>query len=127
MYAVDLFMAIAYIRNPADWGRGKPIVGKQPHVASAKTTGDPAQRRAGTKRGPQRVRWGENGAGKGILMVKNQQEWEDSRKKLKKRKKRGTKDGRTSDGPAVFGFPMGGFEEQIERLLGAARRKRGGT
>jgi hypothetical protein len=61
-------------------------------------------------------------------MVKNNNEWLESRKKLKERKKRGAKDDRTSDEPAVFGFPMGGFEEQIERLLGAARRrKRGGA
>jgi hypothetical protein len=31
---------------------------------------------------------------------------------------------RTSDEQAEFGFPMGGFKEQIERLLDAARRKR---
>jgi hypothetical protein len=55
-------------------------------------------------------------------MVKNKNEWLGSRKKLKERKKRGTKDGRSNDEPAVFGFPMGGFKEQIERLLGAARR-----
>jgi hypothetical protein len=58
-------------------------------------------------------------------MVKNNNEWLESRKKLKKRKKRGAKDDRTSDAQAEFGFPMGGFKEQIERLLDAARRKRG--
>jgi hypothetical protein len=58
-------------------------------------------------------------------MVKNNNEWRESRKKLKERKERRTKDGRTGDEPAEFGFPMGGFEEQIERLLDAARRKRG--
>ena len=60
-------------------------------------------------------------------MVKNNDEWLESRKKLKKRKKRTAKDEPTGDEPAVFGFPMGGFKEQIERLLGAARRKRGGA
>ena len=68
---------------------------------------------------------GKNGAGRGIVMVKNNNEWLESRKKLKKRKKRGAKDDRTSDEQAEFGFPMGGFKEQIERLLDAARRKRG--
>jgi hypothetical protein len=58
-------------------------------------------------------------------MVKNKKEWLESRKKLKKRKKRGAKDGRANDEQTEFGFPMGGFKEQIERLLGAARRKRG--
>ena len=58
-------------------------------------------------------------------MVKNNNEWRESRKKLKERKERRAKDGRTGDEPAEFGFPMGGFKEQIERLLGAARRKRG--
>jgi hypothetical protein len=57
-------------------------------------------------------------------MVKNNNEWQESRKKLKERKERRAKDGRTGDEPAEFGFPMGGFEEQIERLLDAARRKR---
>jgi hypothetical protein len=56
-------------------------------------------------------------------VVKNKDEWLESRKKLKERKKRGAKDGRTGDGPAEYGFPMGGFKEQIERLLDAARRK----
>jgi hypothetical protein len=50
-------------------------------------------------------------------MVKNQLKWEDSRKKLKERKKRRTKYGPTSDEPGEFGFPMGDFEEQIGRLL----------
>ena len=58
-------------------------------------------------------------------MVKNKTEWLGSRKKLKERKKREAKDGRANDEPAVFGFPMGGFQEQIERLLDAARRRRG--
>jgi len=58
-------------------------------------------------------------------MVKNNNEWRESRKKLKERKERRAKDGRTGDEPAEFGFPMGGFEEQIERLLDAARRNRG--
>jgi hypothetical protein len=53
-------------------------------------------------------------------MVKNQQEWEESRKKLKERKKRRTKDGRTSD---EFGLPMGNFKEQIGQLLDAVRGK----
>jgi hypothetical protein len=56
-------------------------------------------------------------------MVKNQQEWEESRKKLKERKKRRTKDGPTSDEPGEFGFPMGDFKEQIGRLLDAVRGK----
>jgi hypothetical protein len=61
-------------------------------------------------------------------VVKNNNEWQESRKKLKERKKRGAQDGPANDDePAVFGFPMGGFKEQIERLLGAARRKRGGA
>jgi hypothetical protein len=60
-------------------------------------------------------------------MVKNKNEWLGSRKKLKERKKRGAKDSRANDEPAVFGFPMGGFAEQIEQLLGAAHRKRGGA
>ena len=60
-------------------------------------------------------------------MVKSNDEWLESRKKLEERKQRGAKDARANDEPAVFGFPMGGFEEQIERLLGAARRKRGGA
>jgi hypothetical protein len=67
-------------------------------------------------------RWGE------IVVVKNNKEWQDSRKKLEERKKkRGAKHARANDEPAVFGFPMGGLEEQIERLLDAARRKRGGA
>ena len=61
------------------------------------------------------------------MVVKNNNEWQESRKKLKERKKRGAQDSRANDEPALFGFPMGGFEEQIERLLGAARRKRGGA
>jgi hypothetical protein len=60
-------------------------------------------------------------------MVKNNNEWLESRKKLKGRKRREAKDGRANDEPAVFGFPVGGLEEQIERLLGVARRKRGGA
>jgi hypothetical protein len=68
---------------------------------------------------------GENGAGGGIAVVKNKDEWLESRKKLKERKKRAAKDDPTGDEPAVFGFPMGGFKEQIERLLDAARRRRG--
>ena len=39
-------------------------------------------------------------------MVKNNNEWLESRKKLKKRKKRRAKDGRTGDEPAEFGFPV---------------------
>ena len=58
-------------------------------------------------------------------MVKNNDEWLESRKKLKKRKKRAAKDDPTGDEPAVFGFSMGGFQEQVERLLDAARRRRG--
>jgi hypothetical protein len=58
------------------------------------------------------------------VVVKNTKEWLESRKKLNERKKRGAGDGRASDEPAVFGFPMGGFKEQIERLLDA-RRERG--
>jgi hypothetical protein len=69
---------------------------------------------------------GNNGA-RGIVVVKNNQEWLESRKKLKERKKRGSKEGRASDEPAAFGFPMGGIEEQIERLLGDERRRRGGA
>ena len=62
------------------------------------------------------------------MVVKNNQEWLESRKKLKERKKRGAnKEGRASDEPAAFGFPMGGIEEQIERLLGDVRRRRGGA
>ena len=60
-------------------------------------------------------------------MVKNKDEWLKSRKKLKQRKKRGAKGGRTRDEPAEFGFPRGEFKEQIERLLDAARRRRGGA
>jgi hypothetical protein len=67
--------------------------------------------------------YGANGADKGNVMVKNQQEWEESRKKLKERKKRRTKDGRTSDEPDEFGLPMGDFKEQIGRLLDAVRGK----
>jgi hypothetical protein len=59
--------------------------------------------------------------------AKAREYWPESRKKLKKRKKRGAKGGRTGDVQAEFGFPMGGFEEQIGRLLDAARRKRGGA
>ena len=59
------------------------------------------------------------------MVVKNEQEWLESRKKLKERKKRGAKEGRESDEPAAFGFPMGGIEEQIERLLGDVRRRGG--
>jgi hypothetical protein len=58
-------------------------------------------------------------------VVKNKHEWMESRKKLKQRKKRGAKGGRTRDEPAEFGFPMGGFKEQIERLLEATRRRMG--
>ena len=57
------------------------------------------------------------------MVVKNKDEWQETRKKLKERKKRGAKGGRPRDEPAEFGFPMGGFKEQIERLLNAARRK----
>jgi len=60
-------------------------------------------------------------------MVKNKNEWVESRRKLEGRKRRGAKDARTGAEQAEFGFPMGGFKEQIERLLGAARRKRGGA
>ena len=60
-------------------------------------------------------------------MVKNKDEWLKSRKKVKERKKRGAKDIRTREEPAEFGFPRGGFKEQIERLLDAARRRRGGA
>ena len=60
-------------------------------------------------------------------MVKSNDEWLKTRKKLEERKKRGAKDVPANNEPAVFGFPMGGFEEQIERLLGAARRMRGGA
>ena len=54
------------------------------------------------------------------MVVKNKDEWQETRKKLKDRE---AKDSRTRDEPAEFGFPMGGFKEQIERLLNAARRK----
>jgi hypothetical protein len=67
--------------------------------------------------------YGANGTDKGIVMVKNQQEWEESRKALKERKKRRTNDGRTSDEPDEFGLPMGDFKEQISQLLDAVRRK----
>jgi hypothetical protein len=60
-------------------------------------------------------------------VVKNKDEWLKSRKNVKERKKRGAKDSRTRDEPAELGFPMGGFKEQIERLLDAARRRRGGA
>jgi hypothetical protein len=40
-------------------------------------------------------------------VVKNNDEWLESRKKLKKRKKRAAKDDPTGDEPAVFSFPMG--------------------
>ena len=56
-------------------------------------------------------------------MVKNQQEWVESRKKLKERKKRRTNDSRTSDQTTEFGFPIGDFKEQIGRLLDAVKRK----
>ena len=56
-------------------------------------------------------------------MVKNRQEWEVSRKKLKERKKLRTKEDRTSDQPTEFGFPIGDFKEQIGRLLDTARGK----
>jgi hypothetical protein len=56
-------------------------------------------------------------------MVKNQQEWDESRKKLKERKKRRAKDGRTSGEPDEFGFPIGDFKEQIGRLFDDARGK----
>ena len=59
-----------------------------------------------------------------IAVVKNTKEWLESRNKLEERKKREARDGRASDEPDVFGFPMGGFEEQIERLLDAVRRER---
>jgi hypothetical protein len=61
------------------------------------------------------------------VVAKNNREWQESREKLEERKKRGAKDARANDEPAIFGFPMGGFKEQIERQLGAARRKRGGA
>ncbi len=63
------------------------------------------------------------------MVVKNKQEWLESRKKLKEHKKRGAnQEGRASDEPAAFGFPMGGIEEQIERLLGDdVRRRKGGA
>ena len=61
------------------------------------------------------------------MVVKNNKEWLESRNKLKERKKRGAKEGRASDQPAEFGFPMGGMEEQIERLLDDVRRRRGGA
>jgi hypothetical protein len=57
-------------------------------------------------------------------VVKNKREWLKSREKLKERKKDEAKDRQASDESAVFGFPIGGFKEQVERLLGAARRKR---
>ncbi len=60
-------------------------------------------------------------------MVKNRQEWLESREKLKARKKRGAEEGRESGEPAAFGFPMGGIGEQIERLLGDVRRRRRGA
>jgi hypothetical protein len=61
------------------------------------------------------------------VVVKNKQEWLESRKKMTERKKLGAKEGRARDEPAAFGFPMGGIEEQIERLLGDVRRRRGGA
>ena len=73
---------------------------------------------------------GNNGAHGGIVVVKNKQEWLESRKKLKERKKkRGAKEGRASDEPAAFGFPLGRIEEQIERLPSGSggRRRRGGA
>ena len=48
----------------------------------------------------------------GIVVVKNKQEWLESRRQLKERKKRGAKEGRASDEPAAFGFPLGRIEEQ---------------
>jgi hypothetical protein len=59
------------------------------------------------------------------VVVKTEREWRESRKKLEERRKRRAKEGPKGDEPAEFGFPMGGFKEQIERLLDAARRKRG--
>jgi hypothetical protein len=67
---------------------------------------------------------GENGAAGGVVVVKNNNEWQESRKKLKERKMREAQDGPASDEPAEFGFPMGGLKEQIGQLLDAARRKR---
>ena len=61
------------------------------------------------------------------MVVKNNQEWLENRKKQKERKKRGAKEGRASNEPAAFSFPMGGIEEQIERLLDDVRRRRGGA
>jgi hypothetical protein len=63
----------------------------------------------------------------GGVVVKNKQEWLKSREKLKERKKRGADEGRAGGEPAAFGFPIGGIGEQIERLLGDVRRRRGGA
>ena len=54
-------------------------------------------------------------------MVKNKNEWQESRKRLKERKEHKAKEGRTGDEPAEFGFPMGGSEEQIKRRTGGSR------
>ena len=70
---------------------------------------------------------GNNGVHEGIVVVKNNREWLESRKKLKERKKRGAKEGQASDEPAKSGIPMGGIEEQIGRLLDDVRRRRGGA
>jgi len=70
---------------------------------------------------------GANGVARGIVVVKNKNEWHESRKRLKEREERKAKEGRTGDEPAEFGFPMGGFEEQIKRLLEDARHRRGGA
>ena len=90
-----------------------------------RTTHAPARRFEGARSEGLEGYDGENGADGGIAVVKNNDEWLESRKKLKKRKKRAAKDDPTGDEPAVFGFPMGGFQEQVERLLDAARQRRG--
>ena len=81
----------------------------------------------GQSKGHNRYHDGANGAARGIVVVKNKNEWQESRKRLKERKEHKAKEGRTGDEPAEFGFPMGGSEEQIKRLLEDARRRRGGA
>ena len=53
---------------------------------------------------------GKYGALGGIVMVKNNNEWLESRKKLKKRKKRGAKDDRTQRRTGRIRIPDGGIQ-----------------
>ena len=82
--------------------------------------------RGGAKRRPYPVQWGENGAERGIVVVKNTKEWLESRKKLKERKerkKRAAGDSRASEEPAAFGFPIGTIKEQVAQGRRAAAQR----